>query len=126
MTTGFLVTPDDGSGVYEVSSSRVQVVKVVIGRSVPVPAKAEAGKLLSVAFPVTRSNDGGTPSGATISATAKVGEAPIPHTHSLNGGTAAVSVLLPERAKGELLTVTVRMSLNGQTTTKIVCFPISS
>jgi hypothetical protein len=37
-----------------------------------------------------------------------------------------VSVLLPERAKGRLLAVTVRISLNGQTTTKIVCFPISS
>jgi hypothetical protein len=40
----------------------------------------------SVAFRVTRSDDGGTPSGATISATAEVGAAPIPHTHSLNGG----------------------------------------
>jgi hypothetical protein len=124
--TGFLVTPDDGSGVYEVSSSRVQVVKVVIGKSIAVPANAEAGKLLSVAFPVTRSDDGPTPSGATIFATTKVGEASIPHTRSLNGGTAAVSVLLPESAKGRLLTVTVRISLNGQTTTKIVCFPISS
>jgi ribosomal protein L17 len=54
------------------------------------------------------------------------GEVSIPHTHSLNGGRAAVSVLLPERAKGRLLAVTVRISLNGQTTTKIVCFPISS
>jgi hypothetical protein len=122
---GFLVAPDEGSWVYEVSSSRVQLVKVVIGESVAVPSNARAGKPLSVAFVVTRSDDGGMPSGATISVTTKVGAASIPNTQSLNGATAVVNVLVPTGAKGKLLTVTVRISLHGQTTTKIVSFRVA-
>lgn len=74
---------------------------------------------------VTRSDDGGMPSGATISVTTKVGAASIPNTQSLNGATAVVNVLVPTGAKGKLLTVTVRISLHGQTTTKIVSFRIA-
>ena len=116
--------PDGGSWVYDLSGSRVQVVKAVVGKPLVVPAKPSAGKLLSLAFPVTRS-DGETLSGATISATTRIGTASIPHTQSLNGGTASVNVFVPKKAKGKLLTVTVRISLNGQTTTKVVSFKIT-
>jgi hypothetical protein len=117
--------PDGGTFVYDLSSSVVQVVTTAIGKPVAVPAKPRAGKLLSLAFPVTRSDNGALPAGATISATTKVGGASIPHTQSLNGGMAAINVLVPKSAKGKLLTVTVRIVVSGQTTTKIVSYRIS-
>jgi hypothetical protein len=117
--------PDGGSWVYDLSSSRVQVATTVIGKPVAVPAKPRAGKLLSLAFPVTRTDNGQLPDGAAISATTKVGAASIPHTQSLNGGMAAVNVLVPKSAKGKLLTVTVRIAASGQTTTKVVSFRIA-
>jgi hypothetical protein len=36
-----------------------------------------------------------------------------------------VNVLIPKNAKGKLLTVTVRVSLNGQTTARVVSFRIT-
>jgi hypothetical protein len=117
--------PDGGLWAYDLSSQQAQTVKAVVGKPLVVPAKPSAGKLLSLAFPVTRSDNGETLSGATISATTKIGTASIPHTQSLNGGTAAVNVFVPKKAKGKLLTVTVRISLNGQTTTKVVSFRIA-
>ena len=116
--------PDGGTWVYDLSGPAVQVT-TAIGKPVAVPAKPRAGKLLSLAFPVTRSDNGALPAGATISATTKVGGVSIPHTQSLNGGMAAVNVLVPKSAKGKLLTVTVRIVVSGQPTTKIVSYRIS-
>ena len=116
--------PDGGTWVYDLSGPAVEVT-TAIGKPVAVPAKPRAGKLLSLAFPVTRSDNGALPAGATISATTKVGGTSIPHTQSLNGGMAAVNVLVPKSAKGKLLTVTVRIVVSGQTTTKIVSYHIS-
>jgi hypothetical protein len=116
--------PDGGTWVYDLSGKAVQVT-TAIGNPVAIPAKPRAGKLLSLAFPVTRSDNGQLPSGATITATTKVGGVSISHTQSLNGGMAAVNVLVPKSAKGKLLTVTVRIAAGGQTTTKVVSFRVS-
>src|SRR6266550_2433895 len=73
--------PDGGTWVYDLSGPAVQVTTAI-------------GK------PVARSDNGALPAGATISATTKVGGVSIPHTQSLNGGMAAVNVLVPKSAKG--------------------------
>src|SRR5439155_48866 len=55
--------PDGGTWRYDLSGPAVQVT-TAIGKPVAVPAKPRAGKLLSLAFPVTRSDNGALPAGA--------------------------------------------------------------
>jgi hypothetical protein len=119
------LAPDGGSWAYDLSGpSLAQPVKAVVAKPLAVPAKPRAGTLLSLTFPVT-SDTGQALSGARLTATTKIGSVTVPHTQSLSAGAAAVNVLIPKKAKGKVLTVTVRISVGGQTTTRVVSFRIA-
>lgn len=117
--------PDGGTWGYELTAVPAQAVKAVVGRPLAVPARARAGKLLSVAFPVTRSDNGAPFTGGTLKATTTIGAAVVPSTASFSNGTASVNVLVPKKAKGKVLTVTVQVSAGAQTTKRTATFPIS-
>jgi hypothetical protein len=116
--------PDGGSWAYDLSAKPTADVRAVVGKPLAVPAKALAGKLLTLSFPVSRSDNGEPLSGASIASTATIAGKAVPHTRSLSGPQATVSVLVPKKAKGKQLTVTVRISVGGQTTTKTVSFRV--
>jgi hypothetical protein len=105
--------PNDGRWVFDrsgPSKTLTTFVTPVIGKPVTVPAKATAGKRLTVSFPVTRTDAGDTSapltSGTIIGAPTIVGRA-IGHTQSFTNGVARISFVVPTTAKGKQLTVKV-------------------
>jgi hypothetical protein len=110
------VAPDVGAWVYDIngpSKTLITFLKPAIGKPVLQPARAAAGKRLTVSMPVT-ANPLGKPSAPLASGkivgTVTVGGKPVAHTTSLNGGVAKVSLLLPRTAKGKTAKVTVTVT----------------
>jgi hypothetical protein len=87
------------------SGTRQATVKPVIGKPVITPARAEAGKKLTVVFKVTRSDTGKALTVGRMICDPSVGGKVIPHTESFRGGFARLSLVVPAAAQGKLLTV---------------------
>jgi hypothetical protein len=104
--------PDGGRWVFDLSGptkTLTTFVTPVIGKPVSVPAKATAGKRLTVSFPVTRTDAGKSAplAGGTIAGAPTIGGRVIPHTQSFTSGVARISFVVPKTAQGKQLTVKV-------------------
>jgi hypothetical protein len=104
--------PDQGRWVYDLAGPSKTVTALslpVIGKPVPAPAKATAGKRLTVSFPVSVSKPASL-AGAKVVGTATVGGKSVAHTTSLAGGAVKVSFLVPKTAKGKPVKVVVTVT----------------
>ena len=104
--------PDGGSWVYGLS------------KPVAVPTAPRAGTLLSLSFPVTRTDTGAPLSGGTVVAAATVAGKAIPRTVSFSNSTAQVAIAIPWSAKGKTLQVKVTVTVDGKSATRTVRFHV--
>lgn len=114
------VAPDgDAYWTYDLS------VHPMIGVPTAMPAKAVAGKKLTVTFPVTRA-DNGQPltTTATIAADVTVAGKAVAHTESLANGLGKVTLTVPKTAKGKTLAVKVTITVGDQTATRVATFKV--
>jgi hypothetical protein len=127
------VAPDDGTWSYVLSApppppptpSPSVVVKPVIGTPIVNPARAIAGKRMTVVFPVTRSDTGAPLTTGKMICDPSVSGKVIRHAESFKGGKARLSFLIPKSAKGKLLKVKVTIKVGGQSVTKIASFRVN-
>lgn len=109
---GHDVAPDQGSWVYDIAGPTQTLMTLatpVIGKATLVPAKATAGKRLTVSFPVSVLKPASL-AGAKVVGTASVGGKSVAHTTSLAGGAVKVSFLVPKTAKGKTAKVTLTVT----------------
>ena len=107
--------PDTGRWVYDIggpSKTLTTTATPLIGKPALVPAKATAGKRLTVSFPVSVSQLGqsGSLAGGKAVGTASIGGKAVPHTTSLQGNLVKVSLVVPKTAKGKAVKVTVTVT----------------
>lgn len=130
--TGDDVAPDDGVWTYDLSVSApapltppAAALRAVIGSPKATPARAMAGKRLTVVFPVTRSDTGAALTTGTMICDPSVAGKVLPHSELFKGGQARLSFAVPRSTKGKALKVKVTIKLGTQSTTKIASFRIS-
>jgi len=119
--------PDDGTWSYSLSTPPPPspvVVKPVIGTPLATPARAVAGKRLTVVFPVTRSDTGAPLTTGKMICDPSVSGKVIRHAESFTGGKARLSFLIPKSAKGKLLKVKVTIKAGTASATKIASFRV--
>ena len=100
-------------------------VTPVIGTPMTTPSKAVAGKRMTVAFPVTRSDNGQPLTSGKMVCDPSVAGKVITHAESFKAGTAKLSFLVPKAAKGKLLKVKVTIVSGTQSATKVATFRVS-
>jgi hypothetical protein len=96
----------------------------VIHPSLTVPAKASAGRVFTVSFPVTSSVTGARLSSATMISNPSVRGTIIKHFEQFKNGDATVHFTIPATAKGKTLKVRLTIVLGGQSTTRLETFMI--
>lgn len=116
--------PDGGSWTYELSTKPV-VVTPVIQAPVLTPAKPKAGKSLSVAFPVVRSDDGTPLLTGTMICDPSVNGKVIAHRESFTNGKARLAFTIPKSAKGKTIRVQVTIRLGAQSAHKVATYKVS-
>jgi hypothetical protein len=95
----------------------VPPVKLSIAGVTSTSAGAMAGKRFAVGFRIK-------PSGAKLSVVTRVGGVVVGHATSLVAGKGRVTLVVPKKAKGKLLTIKVTIRLGGQAATRTVSFRI--
>lgn len=96
----------------------------VIAKPVATPAQAGAGKPLTVAFKVTRSDTGKPYLRGQLKADPRIAGRVVQHTESFKRGTARVSLVVPANAMGKTLRVTVVIKDGAATATRSATYPI--
>ena len=117
--------PDSGSWIYELTAAPPAVVTAVIGKPVTTPLKPKAGKALTVAFPVTRSDTGAVLTTGTMICDPSVKGKVLTHRESFANGTARLAFTVPKTAKGKVLKVQVTIKLGGQSAHRVVTYTVS-
>ena len=120
--TSYDDAPDVGFWAYVLTKPAPPppaVVKPVIGKPVTTSAPI-AGKRFTVSFPVTRSDSGAPMTGAAIACTTTVAGKVVPHRHAFSGGSVRATLVIPKAAKGKQLMVTLTLTTQNQTATKVV------
>jgi hypothetical protein len=107
--------PDDGEWTFDLGSAppataapeRNLTVSLtpVIGKVAAVPIRPEAGKRLTVSFPVTRSDDHKPLTAGKMTSAVSLTGKPIAHMQSFQGSVARLWFVVPKTAKGKQLTV---------------------
>jgi hypothetical protein len=127
--TGVDLAPDSGVWSYTLSTvppppPPVVVVKPLIGRPTLTPARAVAGKRVTVAFPVTRSDTGAALTAGKMVCDPSVAGKVIPHAEQFKGGIARLSFVIPKSAKGKLLKVHLTIKSGAQSATTTASFRV--
>lgn len=126
--------PDDGMWSYDLSApftppatqtAPAPLLKPVIAAPTATPAKLSAGKRAAVAFRVVRSDSGEALTTGTMICDPSVGGKVLPHSESFKGGTARLSFLVPQSAKGKSLKVKVTIKVGTQAATRIATYLIN-
>lgn len=126
--TGEDVAPDDGFWSFDLSTpaplTPPVVLKPVIGAPTVTPAKPVAGKRFTIAFPVTRSDNGAVLARGTMVCDPSVAGKVLPHAEQFKAGKARLSFAVPRTAKGKSLKVKVTIKLGTQSTTRVATFRV--
>ncbi len=125
-TTTVNCTATDEAGNKTSGSFTVEVVRVkpLIGAPTTTPAKAIAGKRLTVTFKVTRSDNGTPLASGRMTCDASIQGRVIQHAEQFTSGVARLAFTIPKNAKGKLLKVRLTINLAGQSATKIATFHV--
>ena len=105
------------------STTPAPVILPVIGSATIAPG-ATAGKRVTITFPVTQSDTGGPLPVATIVGTSTVGGKPVTNTAQFANGIGTLTLLIPKKAAGNKLRVSVTVTANGQSATKGATFKV--
>jgi hypothetical protein len=137
-STGSDRAPDNGVWAYDVSprtptsstgkttsSTKRVFTHGVIGKPTSTPAKPRAGKLVTIRFPVRRSDGGGPLRGATMSCSPSIDGKSIPHQERFANGVARVWFVVPKGARGRLLTVKLTIRAGASTATATAVFRVT-
>lgn len=100
------------------------IVKPVIGAPMIVPATPAAGRRLTVAFPVRRSDTGRPLQSGRMICDPSVAGKVIQHVESFKAGTAKLSFVVPKSAAGKVLRVKVTIRLGTAAATRIASFAV--
>jgi len=100
------------------------LVKPVFGAVKSVPAGPVAGKQFSYAIQVTASDSGSRLTKGTMVCVVSIGSKVLASTQAFKQGVAGVTFLVPKSARGKQLTITMRMVLGNQSTTKVVTYKV--
>ena len=126
--TGEDVAPDDGFWSFDLSTmaplTPPVVLKPVIGAPAATPAKPVAGRRFTIAFPVTRSDNGAVLTRGTMVCDPSVAGKVLPHAEQFQAGKARLSFAVPRTAKGKSLKVKVTIKLGTQSTTRVATFRV--
>jgi hypothetical protein len=131
--TGEDVAPDDGFWVFDLSTPPpppapytppAAVLKAVIGAPTGMPSKPVAGKQFTIAFPVTRSDNGAVLRQGTMICDPSVAGKVLRHTEQFKAGNARLSFAVPRGTKGKALKVKVTIKVGTQSTTRVASFRI--
>ena len=109
-------TAPDGTAVYEYTFTKPLTLRA--GTTTTVPLKPAAGKAFAVRVRVTRGDTGGPLTTGTVTCTVRVGTTPLRASGRVSGGVATCNMRIPKTAKGKLLKVTMKVTLQGVSTTK--------
>ena len=105
------------------STTLAPVILPVIGSATIAPG-ATAGKRVTITFTVTQSDTGGPLPVATIVGTSTVGGKPVTNTAQFANGIGTLTLLIPKKAAGNKLRVSVTVTANGQSATKGATFKV--
>jgi hypothetical protein len=109
-------TAPEGTNAYVYAITKPLSLKA--GGVTAVPARAAAGKPFTVRTRVTRGDSGGPLTSGKVACTVRVGTAPLRATGKVTGGVASCAMKLPKTAKGKTVRVTLKVTLQGVSTTK--------
>jgi hypothetical protein len=106
------------------TAGTVGTMKPVIAKPIAAPAQPVAGKRFTVTHKVTRS-DTGKPltTGRMVCDPSAAGKL-VPHAESFKGGTARLSLVVPQSAKALKVKLTIRTP--GQSTTRITNYKVAA
>jgi PLAT/LH2 domain len=100
-------------------------VKPVIGALRASPARPHAGKPLTVAMPVSRSDTGeGLPAVTRLTIEPEIDGKALAHKEVFEDGTASLRLEVPANAKGKKLRVRTTVKFGGRTSTKAKSFSV--
>ena len=91
------------------------VVKPVFGKPLAQPLKPVAGKQFRLTVAVKRSDTGAPLTAGRLVVGSTVAGKKVKNIASFKAGKAKVAVLLPKKAKGKLLRLTLRVTASGKT-----------
>ena len=109
-------TAPDGTAAYVYELTKPLTLKA--GAVTAAPAKPAAGKPFTVRTRVTRGDTGGPLTTGTVACSVRVGKAPLRATGKVAAGVASCAMTLPKTAKGKTVTVTLKVTLQGVSTSK--------
>ena len=115
---------DNVTGAGELRLSPSPDISPMIGKPTSAPSKPKAGKPFTVAFPVTRKYDGTPIASGTMVCDPKLAGKVLKHAESFKDGTAKLAMSIPKDSKGKELRVTVKISANGTSTTKVAVYRV--
>jgi hypothetical protein len=96
----------------------------VIGAPTAIPAKALAGKRLTVSFPVRRRSDGAPLRTGHMICNPTIAGKLLKHVEQYRSGNASVSLTIPRNTKGKLLRIGVTIKLGTEATTRTANFRV--
>ena len=105
LTRGALPTDVVRNYVDDVILAGGATVRPVIGSPAATPTRPQAGKRLTVSYPVTRSDSGAPLTTGKMRCDALIKGKPLRHSESFANGVGSLSLVVPKTAKGKLLTV---------------------
>lgn len=132
-TSGSKVTsdraPDSGSWTFDPSPpppppTAAPAVKPLIGTPAATPSRAIAGKRFSVAFRVTRSDNGAPVNGATMVCDPSIAGKIVPHRESFAAGTARISFTVPKTARHKVVKVKLTVKSGSESTARTAAFRV--
>ena len=109
-------TAPDGTAAYTYELTKPLTLNA--GAVAAIPAKPAAGKPFTVRTKVTRGDTGGPLTTGSVTCTVRVGTAPLRATGKVAAGVASCAMNLPKTAKGKTVKVTLKVNLQGVSTTK--------
>ncbi len=116
------LAPDGGTWTYDLASAAIVVPTV--GKPLAVPANPVAGKLLSLSFPVVRSDTGAPLAGGTVTVKTSIAGKTVPSVGTIANSTVNIAVQIPRKTKGKTLQVKVTVTLAGKSGSRTVSFAI--
>ena len=112
----------DGDDAWEYVIAKPLTLRA--GATTAVPSAPKAGKAFVVRTPVTRGDTGGPLASGTVTCTVRVGTAVVRATGRVANGVATCTMKIPKTAKGKMVRGTMKVSLQGVSTTKTFSYRV--
>jgi hypothetical protein len=115
-------TSPDGDSIYEYTVMKPLTLRA--GATTAVPAAPKAGKSFVVRTRITRGDTGGPLASGAVKCTIRIGTVAIRATGRVAGGVASCTMTIPKTAKGKTVRGTMKVTLQGVSTSKTFSYKI--